>query len=180
MSIMETLRNWWRLRYPFHVLGIVSGLLMLWLPYQTFLDENAWADRLRAEGVPARAVVHDLVRKARNSNTMHVRYEVADVLYRAEVACRQVCHPAGTPVQIWVSPDDPGDFVTDFGTLSGHRGRFQGVVGAAGFVLAVSMTGLAAARLSRQRRDRRLRDRKREQREQRQNATSTGRWRKRK
>lgn len=167
MTTVEILRSWWRVRYPVYVLGIVAGLAMMWLPYKTFLDNNAWENRLRAEGVPVQAAIDELVRKPRNSNTMHLLYEWAGVQRRAEVGCWEVCHPAGTPVRIWVNPDDPGDFVTEFGTLSGNRGRVQGVIGMTGLVLFVSMVIVVFTRLDRQRRDRRKRRWQQKQRDQR-------------
>ncbi|BEL06683.1 hypothetical protein Q0Z83_048740 [Actinoplanes sichuanensis] len=154
---MDFVRSWWELRLPFYGLGAVAGLLMVWLPYQTHLDNVAWGERLRQEGAPAQAVVYDLEHQPRNSNTMHLRYDAGGARHWTEVPCEQVCHPAGTPVAIWVSPADPSDFVTDFGVLSGHRGRVQGGIGVVGFVLFVSMALLTLDRLSRRRRDRRIR-----------------------
>ncbi|MGR6320325.1 DUF3592 domain-containing protein [Micromonospora soli] len=149
------------------MLCILVGLGMMWLPYKTWNDNDAWEDRLRAEGVPVQGVVDELVHKRRNSDTMHLRYEWARVERRAEVGCWEACLPAGTPVRIWVSPDDPGDFVTEFGTLSGHRGRVQGVIGAAGLVLFGSMVLAGFTRLDQRRRDRRQRDWQRQQRDRR-------------
>jgi hypothetical protein len=167
MATVEILRSWWRVRYPVYMLGIVAGLVMMWLPYKTFHDNDAWEDRLRAEGVPVQGVIDELVHKGRNSNTMHLRYELAGAELWAEVGCWEACHPADTPVRIWVNPDDPGDFVTEFGTLSGHRGRVQGGIGMAGLVLSGSMVLTAFTRLDQRRRDRRQRDWQRQQRDQR-------------
>ena len=175
MATVEILRSWWRMRYPVYVLCIVAGLVMMWLPYKTFHDNNAWEDRLRAEGVPVQGVIDELVHKGRNSNTMHLRYELAGAERRAEVGCWEACHPAGTRVRIWVNPDDPGDFVTEFGTLSGHRGRVQGVIGAAGLVLSGSMLLAGFTRLGQRRRDRRQRDWQRQQRDQRRQQIGRGR-----
>ncbi len=170
MATVEILRSWWRIRYPVYGLCMVLGLVMMWLPVKTFRDNDAWEDRLRAEGVPVQGVIDELVHKRRNSNTMHLRYELAGAERRAEVGCWEACYPAGTSVRIWVNPNDPGDFVTEFGTLSGHRGRVQGVIGAAGLVLFGSMVIAVLTRLDRRRRrqrDRRQRDWQRQQRDQR-------------
>ncbi len=68
---------------------------------------------------------------------MHLSCEFAGVQRQAEVGCWEVCLAAGSTVRIWVNPVDPDDFVTDFGIRSGHRGRLQGVVGAAGLQLSL-------------------------------------------
>ncbi|WP_430497833.1 DUF3592 domain-containing protein [Micromonospora trifolii] len=168
MAIVQILRSWWRARYPVYVLGLAVGMVMLWLPFKTFQDNDAWESRLRVEGVPAQAVIDEVVHKQRNSNTMHLRYEVAGAQRQAEVGCWEVCLAAGSAVRIWVNPNDPEDFVTDFGELSGHRGRLQGVVGAAGLVLSVWMALAVIARGYQRRRDRRRRDWQRQQQDQRQ------------
>ncbi|SCF34499.1 DUF3592 domain-containing protein [Micromonospora saelicesensis] len=166
MTTVQILRSWWRARYPVYTLGLAVGLAMMWLPFKTFQDNDAWGRRLRVDGVPAQAVVDELVHKRRN--TMHLRYESAGGQRQAEVGCWEVCLPADSAVQIWVNPKDPGDFVTDFGVLSGHRGRPQGVVGAAGLVLSGWMALAVVARGYERRRDRRRHDWQRQQRDQRQ------------
>ncbi|MEV4120943.1 DUF3592 domain-containing protein [Micromonospora sp. NPDC049645] len=158
------------------MLGLAVGLVMMWLPYKTFQDNDAWEGRLRVDGVPAQAVIEELVHKRRNSNTMHLRYEFAGAQRQAEVGCWEVCLPAGTAVRIWVNPDDPEDFVTEFGTLSGHRGRLQGVVGAAGLVLFGSMMFALFARIGQRRRDRRQDEWQRQQRDQRQRQFTNARF----
>ncbi|WP_433788525.1 DUF3592 domain-containing protein [Actinoplanes sp. CA-252034] len=164
---MEILRRRQHARHLFPVLGIVAGLVLIAVPFKTSLDNDAWGDRLRTEGVQVQAVVFETEYGPRNSRTMHLGYDVADVRHRAEVACRQVCHPAGTAVRIWVSPHDPGDFVTDFGVLSGHRGRLQGGIGMAGLVLFVAMVILVGSRLADRRRERRRQRWKADERDQR-------------
>ncbi|MEV1158084.1 DUF3592 domain-containing protein [Micromonospora chokoriensis] len=167
MTTVKIVRIWWRMRYPAYVLGIVAGVGMMWLPVKTFDDNEAWGARLRDDGLPVQAVVYATVHKGRNSNTMHVRYQVGAAQRQAEVGCWEVCLPADAAVRIWVNPDDPDDFVTEFGTLSGHRGRLQGVVGAAGLVLFGTMLAAVVGRFLGRRRDRRRRDWQSQQREQR-------------
>ncbi|MGC4848386.1 hypothetical protein ACLQ3F_14200 [Micromonospora sp. DT15] len=166
MTTVQILRSWWRVRYPVYALGLVVGMVMLWLPFKTFQDNDAWESRLRVHGVPAQAVVDELAHKRRK--TMHLSYEFAGAQRQAEVGCWEVCLAAGSAVRIWVNPKDPDDFVTDFGILSGHRGRLQGVVGAAGLVLSGWMALAVIAHLYQQRRGHRRQDWKREQRDQRQ------------
>ncbi|MET8089190.1 DUF3592 domain-containing protein [Micromonospora sp. NPDC005220] len=175
MTTVQILRSWWRVRYPVYLLGLVVGMVMMWLPFKTSQDSDAWESRLRVDGVQVQAVVNEFVHKRRNSNTMHLRYEFAGAQRQAEVGCWEVCLPAGSAVRIWVNPDDPEDFVTDFGVLSGHRGRLQGVVGAACLVLSGSMALAVIARLHQRRRERRQRDWQRQQREQRQRQFSNAR-----
>ncbi|MFI6782646.1 DUF3592 domain-containing protein [Micromonospora sp. NPDC050276] len=163
---MQILRSWWRVRYPLYILGLAVGLVMMWLPFKTAQDNDTWGRRLRVDGVPAQAAVDELVHKRRN--TMHLRYEFAGAHRQAEVGCWEVCLPAGSAVRIWVNPNDPGDFITDFGILSGHRGRLQGVVGAAGLVLSGWMALAVIARGYQRRRDRRRQNWQRQQRDQRQ------------
>ncbi|WFE51886.1 DUF3592 domain-containing protein [Micromonospora sp. WMMD1155] len=167
MTVVKIVRIWWRWRYPAYLLGIVAGMVMMWLPLKTFDDQEAWETRLRADGVPIQAVIHETVYKARNSRTMHLRYQFAGVPHRAEVGCWEVCLPADTSVRIWVDPDDPEDFVTEFGTLSGHRGRLQGVIGAAGLILAGTTLAAVVGHFLGRRRDRRRRAWQSQQREQR-------------
>lgn len=156
------------MRYPVYILGLAVGMVMMWLPIKTSQDNDAWESRLRVDGVPAQAVIDEFVHKRRNSNTMHLRYELAGAQRQAEVGCWEVCLPAGSAVRIWVNPNDPDDFVTEFGTLSGNRDRLQGVVGAAGLMLFGAMVLAVIARLYQRRRDRRRHDWQRQQREQRQ------------
>ncbi|MBG6069707.1 DUF3592 domain-containing protein [Micromonospora ureilytica] len=165
MTTVQILRSWWRVRYPVYAFGLAVGLVMMWLPFKTSQDNDAWGRRLRVDGVPAQAVVDELVHKRRN--TMHLRYEFAGAQRQAEVGCWEVCLPAGSAVRIWVNPNDPGDFVTDFDILSGHRGRLQGVVGAAGLVLSGWMALAVIARGYQRRRDRQRHDWQRQQRDQR-------------
>ncbi|MCG5435100.1 DUF3592 domain-containing protein [Micromonospora foliorum] len=167
MTTVPILRSLWRARYPVYLLGLAVGLVMMWLPFKTFQDNDAWGRQLRVHGVPAQAVVDELVHKRRNSNTMHLRYELSGAQHQAEVGCWEVCLPSGSAVQIWVNPNDPGDFVTDFDMLSGHRGRLQGVVGAAGLVLSGLMAVAVIGRGYQRRRDRRRHDWQRQQRDQR-------------
>ncbi|MFK4245212.1 DUF3592 domain-containing protein [Micromonospora chokoriensis] len=167
MTTVKIVRIWWRMRYPAYLLGIVAGVVMMWLPVKTFDDNEAWGARLRDDGLPVQAVVYETVHKGRNSNTMHVRYQVRGAQRQAEVGCWEVCLPADAAVRIWVNPDDPDDFVTEFGTLSGHRGRLQGVVGAAGLILSGTMLAAVVGRFLGRRRDRRRRDWQSQQRDQR-------------
>ncbi|SCE86083.1 hypothetical protein GA0070607_2474 [Micromonospora coriariae] len=130
------------------VLLVVTGAALLWLPLHTQHALDDWKTELRAEGVPARAVVYDRVSKrGGSSTTMYLRYETAGRTYEQEMGCFEVCLPTGDVVPIWVNPADPSDFVTDFDELNGHRGRIQGVIGAAGFVILVVAVPLALSRI---------------------------------
>jgi len=115
------------------LLAGVGGLL-LWLPIHTQIALDDWTAELRAGGEPTRAIIYDRVTK-RHNTTMYFRYEIGGRTYEQEVPCVEVCRSYGDEVPIWVNPADPRDFVTDFGQLSGHRGRVQGVLGAGGFVM---------------------------------------------
>ncbi|MBM0275477.1 hypothetical protein JM949_08430 [Micromonospora sp. STR1s_6] len=91
---MTIVRSWWRLRYPAYLLGVVAGMVMMWLPVKTFNDNGAWEDRLRAEGVPVEAVIHETVHKRRISNTMHLRYQVGGASSGRRVwSCPARCWP---------------------------------------------------------------------------------------
>ncbi|GAB3949647.1 hypothetical protein GCM10027614_48780 [Micromonospora vulcania] len=130
------------------VLLVVAGGALLWLPFHTQTALDDWGTELRVRGLPARAVVYDQVTKrGGSSQTMYFRYEVSGRTYEQEVACVEVCRSAGDQVPIWVNRADPTDFVTDFGQLSGHRGRFQGVLGAAGFAVLVLAIPLLLSRI---------------------------------
>ncbi|MEV4654659.1 DUF3592 domain-containing protein [Micromonospora sp. NPDC049301] len=130
------------------VLLVVAGGALLWLPIRTQSALDDWKTDLRATGVPARGVIYDRVSKrGGTSTTMYLRYEVAGRTYEQEIGCVEVCLPAGDEVPIWVNRADPSDFVTDFDALSGHRGRIQGVVGAAGFVILVVAVPLTLSRI---------------------------------
>ncbi|MEU7757416.1 MULTISPECIES: DUF3592 domain-containing protein [Micromonospora] len=144
-----------------YALLAVAGAALLWLPFHTQSALDDWAVTLRERGTPARATVVDQVtesggNKGSSSSTMYFSYVVDGRTHAQEVACFEVCRAAGTEVPIWVNPADPGDFVTDFGQLSGHRGRVQGVLGAVG--LAALGTGVVLT-LSRIRRAARPGDR---------------------
>ncbi|GAB3810890.1 DUF3592 domain-containing protein [Micromonospora zhanjiangensis] len=124
---------------------VVAGGALLWLPFHTQSALDDWGTELRATGMPARAVVYDRVTKRKT--TMHLRYELAGRTYEQEVGCVQVCLSAGDEVSIWANPADPGDFVTDFEQLSGHRGRVQGGLGAVGFVILIFAVPLLLSRV---------------------------------
>ncbi|MBU8858445.1 MULTISPECIES: DUF3592 domain-containing protein [unclassified Micromonospora] len=128
-----------------YVLLAVAGGALLWLPFHTQAALDDWGATLRERGTPARALVVDQVtenggNRKSSSSTMYFSYVVDGRTHSQEVACFEVCRAAGTEVPIWVNPADPGDFVTDFGQLSGHRGRVQGVLGVVG--LAALGTGV--------------------------------------
>lgn len=137
------------------VLLVVAGGALLWLPFHTQYALDDWQTELRATGVPTRAVVQDQVTKSggnrTSSSTMYFRYELAGRTYEQEVGCFEVCRSIGDEVSIWVNPADPSDFVTDFGQLSGHRGRIQGGLGAAGFGILVVAVPLLLSRIPFQR-----------------------------
>ncbi|RBJ01414.1 hypothetical protein DRA43_18815 [Micromonospora provocatoris] len=123
----------------------VAGAALLWLPFHTQTALDDWAVTLRERGTPARATVVDQVtesggNRGSSSRTMYFSYVVDGRTHSQEVPCFEVCRAAGTEVPIWVNPADPGDFVTDFGQLSRHRGRVQGVLGVVG--LAALGTGV--------------------------------------
>ncbi|MGC5020384.1 DUF3592 domain-containing protein [Micromonospora sp. DT47] len=127
---------------------LLLGAALLYVPVDNELRLDRWRDELREHGQPTQAVVYDQVTKPGGnktgaSSTMYFRYDLDGVTHEQEVACFEVCLPPGTTASIWVSRTDPGDFVTDFDQLSGHRGRIQGVVGAVGFgVLALTVGAL--------------------------------------
>ncbi|WP_233578785.1 DUF3592 domain-containing protein [Micromonospora sp. BL4] len=130
------------------VLLMVIGGALFWLPMRTQSALEDWETELRATGVPARGIIYDRVAKrGGTSTTMHLRYDVAGRTYEQEIGCVEVCLPVGDEVSIWVNRADPSDFVTDFDELSGHRGRIQGVVGAAGFVVLVAGILLTLSRI---------------------------------
>jgi hypothetical protein len=130
------------IRVVIGLLMVVLGGTLLWLPLHTHLELEDWGAELKTTGVPAQAVVYDRVtekggNRESSSTTMYLRYAVGGRAHRAEVGCVQVCLPPGDQVQIWVNPADPGDFVTDFDMLSGHRGRLQGGLGVVGIVVLI-------------------------------------------
>ncbi|HCT81852.1 MAG TPA: hypothetical protein DGG94_22770 [Micromonosporaceae bacterium] len=137
------------------IAGFVSLLLvggaLLYTPFHHFRHLDAWEKELRERGKPAQALVFNRVTKpggnrSSDKTTMYFQYDLDGVRTEAEVGCVQVCLYAGTTVAIWVNPDDPTDFVTEFDQLSGHRGRFQGVLGAAGAVLLFLTPVIALSR----------------------------------
>ncbi len=145
------LRRWWGARYPFYWCGIVLGIGVLWWPWSTQRDLGDWAVRLRAEGVPTQAIVYDRVirkgdSKTPDSRTMYLRYDFAGGSRTGEVGCWTVCDPPGTAVRIWVNSADPTDFVAEFGTLSGNRGRVQAGFGFAGAMVAFLCAATALER----------------------------------
>ncbi|MEU5907895.1 DUF3592 domain-containing protein [Micromonospora sp. NPDC047527] len=134
------------------MLLVVAGGALLWLPFHTQFALDDWMAELRATGVPARAVVYNRVtddggNRESPATTMFVRYELSGRTYEQEVGCVEVCRPVGDEMSIWVNPADPGDFVTDFDQLSGHRGRAQGVLGAVGFGILVMAVPLLLSRI---------------------------------
>ena len=162
------------------VLLVVGGGALLWLPFHTQMELDDWAVTLRERGTPARAVVVDQVtesggNRSPSSSTMYFSYEVDGRTHAQEVACFEVCRAAGAEVSIWVNPADPGDFVTDFGQLSGHRGRVQGVLGVVGLaVLGVGVV-LTWSQISRRRAERPGRNRTRRDRPRRVEPATGGR-----
>lgn len=132
----------------------VAGAALLWLPFHTQTALDDWGVTLRERGTPARATVVDQVtesggNRGSSSSTMYFSYVVDGRTHSREVPCFEVCRAAGTEVPIWVNPADPGDFVTDFGQLSGHRGRVQGVLGVVGLVALGTGVVLTLSRIRR-------------------------------
>ncbi|WP_433494800.1 DUF3592 domain-containing protein [Micromonospora sp. CA-248089] len=139
-----------------YVLLAVAGGVLLWLPFHTQSALDDWGVTLRERGTPAQALVVDQVTKSggnrsSSSRTMYFRYVVDGRTHSQEVPCFEVCRATGTEVPIWVNPADPGDFVTDYGQLSGHRGRVQGVLGAVGLVALGTGVTLMLSRIQRRR-----------------------------
>ncbi|MDW3845451.1 DUF3592 domain-containing protein [Micromonospora sp. BRA006-A] len=137
-----------------YALLAVAGAALLWLPFHTQSALDDWAVTLRERGTPARATVVDQVtesggNRSSSSSTMYFSYVVEGRTHAQEVPCFEVCRAAGTEVPIWVNPADPGDFVTDFGQLSGHRGRVQGVLGVVGLVALGTGVVLTLSRIRR-------------------------------
>lgn len=48
MATVQNLRSWWRARYPVYALGLLVGMVMMWLPFKTFEDNDAWTGPWRA------------------------------------------------------------------------------------------------------------------------------------
>ncbi|MFE9653843.1 DUF3592 domain-containing protein [Micromonospora sp. NPDC006431] len=131
---------------------VMAGGALLWLPLHTQHALDDWEKELRGTGTPANAKVYDRVTKSGGnrtsaSTTMYFRYELAGRTYEQEVGCVEVCRRPGDEVRIWVNPDDPRDFVTDFDQLSGHRGRIQGGLGVVGFGILVVAVPLLLSRI---------------------------------
>jgi len=137
-----------------YVLLAVAGGALLWLPFHTQMALDDWGVTLRERGTPAQATVVDQVTKSggnrsSSSRTMYFSYAVDGRTHSQEVPCFEVCRAAGTEVPIWVNPADPNDFVTDFGQLSGHRGRVQGVLGVVGLFALGAGVVLTLSRIRR-------------------------------
>ncbi|MBF5028713.1 MULTISPECIES: DUF3592 domain-containing protein [unclassified Micromonospora] len=137
-----------------YALLAVAGATLLWLPFHTQSALDDWGVTLRERGTPARATVVDQVtesggNKGSSSSTMYFSYVVEGRTHAQEVPCFEVCRAAGAEVPIWVNPADPGDFVTDFGQLSGHRGRVQGVLGVVGLAALGAGVVLTLSRIRR-------------------------------
>jgi hypothetical protein len=115
---------------------LLAAAALVYLPFKTGLEVEEWGKELRRTGVPAQGYVYDRITRD-SRTTMYFRYQAGGVTYEQEVGCKGVCLEPGATPRIWYNQDDPLDFVTDFGETSGHRGRFQGVMGAGGFVLFV-------------------------------------------
>lgn len=114
---------------------LATGAAPIFLPVHTQLELDDWAVELRRTGVPAQGYIFEQSISDRDRRTMHFRYQADGVTHQEGVGCWEVCPQPGVTVPIWYNADDPLDFVTDFGELSGDRGMAQGLLGVAGLVL---------------------------------------------
>ena len=134
---------------------VLVGGSLLYLPLHTHRDLERWAAELRRTGVPAQAYVFDRITRD-GRTTMYLRFAAGGLVREEAIGCEPVCLEAGATPRIWYDPADPGDFVTDFGRLSGDRGDVQGVLGVVGFFVTLAGVGMIAIRIDTAARFRRL------------------------
>ncbi|WP_127508227.1 hypothetical protein [Actinoplanes solisilvae] len=126
-----------RWRFLLWSLCVLAGAALMYLPIHTHQDLRDWAVELRRTGVPTQAYVFDQI-TVDGGTTMYLRFETDGVIHEDAFDCESVCVNDGATTPIWYNAADPGDFVTGFGRLSGDRGRIQGILGVAGFFLALA------------------------------------------
>ncbi len=157
-GVKHAVPQWWR-AIAWSAL-LVIGAALLYLPYKTQRELDRWRVELRERGHPAQAHVYYYEEKRRGrrlSQAMFVTYDIRGRSHQQEVPCYSACLSAGQAMSIFVNPDDPSDFVTEYRELSGNRGRVQGVLGAVGFsaMLLAALALILPAVPSRDRRRRR-------------------------
>ena len=145
------------------LLGIfVVGVVLFSWPFETGWRAAQWAKELRQIGVRQQILMYDMKiedRGSRNSSiTMFFRYEFAGRTIETEMPCSNtLCLDDGTTVDVWINPDDPTDFVTAGGKLSGHRGYYQGAFGFVGAIMTAGGIIIGSSRWFEHRRGRRAR-----------------------
>jgi hypothetical protein len=118
---------------------LVSGAYLVYLPFHRSVELVGYADQLHRSGEPveAHAMVHvEFITDAkgrRNSYTVReLDYEFHDTKHRLPLNCDSPCPHDGDKIMIWVNPNDPVDYVDEYGTLSGDRNDFPALLGVAG------------------------------------------------
>jgi hypothetical protein len=143
------------LRWTLAVAALVGGGLLMYEPFRHAHELDRYGDHLRQIGAQVRATVAapQVPIRTRNSRYRSVTYldfEFHGQRFRDDFACdRPGCPRPGATVLIWVNPNDPHDFVDQYGTLSGNRnGRRQafGVVGLGMVVAGIAIVAWPAAK----------------------------------
>jgi len=111
---------------PRWTVPLLSGLGAALIAVAILLQASADPPRdLRASGVPTTAVVKDVQAPKKQSRkyayettNLVLEFRYRDFTHLADVRCVTQCRTEGESVQIWHDPDDPADFVTEWGDAS--------------------------------------------------------------
>jgi hypothetical protein len=125
---------------------LAAGVFLIYLPFHRAAQLDRYANHLRTSGEPVQAtldedveIFHDV--KPKKITTRKLVYEFHDTRHEEAFNCAGPCPVKGTKVRIWVNPNDPLDYVDEYGTLSGDRNRLSAVLGLAG-VGAIFLAGM--------------------------------------
>lgn len=110
----------WLLRLGFTAAAFVIGGILISTPYRHQRGLDARSVELHRDGVPVSAAVVDREDKetgrGRNrTSTIVLSYWLDGRPYREEVLCEKGCGETGGTVRLWVAPEDPDEFVTEWG-----------------------------------------------------------------
>jgi hypothetical protein len=118
---------------------LVGGAYLVYRPFQWSAELAGYADQLRRSGEPieAHAMVHvesytGYKGQRKSYTVVELDYEFHDTKHRLPLDCDSPCPHDGDKVMIWVNPNDPVDYVDQYGTLSGDRNDFPALLGLAG------------------------------------------------
>jgi hypothetical protein len=136
-----------RARVLLAVAVLVTGVLLVYQPFRRAHELDRYGDQLRRTGERVQAVVVARVEQDGHKRKLvcHLGYDFHSVSYQDAVDCENA-DPGSRAVLIWVNPNDPHDYVTQDGVLSGTRNTVAFLLGVLGAALILTSPAIFVGR----------------------------------